>query len=98
MRFKRKHTKKERLELSPEELKELEKLEAEDHVEGMEEDKPAIREERVTRRETKQGRPAKQERSYDRPGDKNGKSEEQEEQQDARGNRRSRRGRKDCGL
>lgn len=95
LRFKRKHTKKERLELSLEELKELEKLEAEDQVEGMEEDKPAIKEERVTRRETKQGRPAKQERSHDRQGEKNGKGEEQEEPQDGRGNRRSRRGKRE---
>ena len=37
LRFHKKHGKKEKLELSPEELKELEKLEAEDMSEGMEE-------------------------------------------------------------
>lgn len=96
LRFRRKHTKKERLELSPEELRELEKLEAEDQVEGMEEDKSAIKEERVNRRDTKQARTARQERSHDRQGEKNSRNgEQEEEQQESRGNRRNRRGKRE---
>ena len=42
LRFKHRHSKKERVELSAEELKELEKLEAEEQLDGVE-DKPATR-------------------------------------------------------
>lgn len=76
LRFKRKHSRKERVELSPEELKELEKLEAEEQSEGVEEitekaeeqntaqDKKGNRHGRNGRRDNRdnrQGRTARQE-------------------------------------
>ncbi len=55
LRFKRRHGKKERVELSAEEMKELAKLEAEDQLDGVE-DKPATKEERGNYRENRQER------------------------------------------
>ena len=92
LRFKRKHSKKERLELSPEELKELEKLEAEEQAEGMEE---GAGEERAVRRENRDNRENHRDRNRDRREEKTEKAEEQNTAQDKKGNRHGRNGRRD---
>lgn len=80
LRFRRKHSKKERLELSPEELKELEQLEAEDQVEEADSrqengsERPAKRDnkrERGRDREDRPGRPERKDRQESGQGEKN---------------------------
>lgn len=101
LHFKRKHSKKERLELSPEELKELEKLEAEELLEGAD-DKPVRKEEHTARRENRQDKTSMQNKTgtQDRKRDRReGRPEREDEQegrqQDRKGNRRGRYGRRD---
>ncbi|HKM35464.1 MAG TPA: regulatory iron-sulfur-containing complex subunit RicT [Lachnospiraceae bacterium] len=83
LKFRRKHTKKERLELSEEELKELEKLEAEEKAE-LTEEKNASKEDRPVKRDNR-----------NRLKETQDKSDESENRQEKRGNRRFRNDRRD---
>lgn len=101
LHFKRKHTKKERLELSPEELKELEKLEAEEQLEGTD-DKSVRKEEHTAKRENRQdkasmpGKAGMQDRNRDRWESRPEREDNQDgRQQDRKGNRRGRYNRQD---
>ncbi len=84
LQFKRKHGKREKLEISAEELKELEKLEAEEQLDGVEE-KPAKRENHREHRENRENR----------QGDGEHSSEQQSGNGERRENRRNRNHRRD---
>ena len=81
LRFKRKHGKKERVELSAEEMKELEKLEAEEQLDGVEE-KSNVREERNHYRDNRQERGAHKDKSF-----RQDRNNRQEHNQDSRQNK-----------
>ncbi len=76
LRFKRRHGKKERVELSAEEMQELAKLEAEEQVDGVE-DKPVSTENHNNHRENRQ----------DRGGNRNHRNRRDNRSNDGQGNR-----------
>ena len=78
LRFKRRHGKKERVELSAEEMQELAKLEAEEQVDGVE-DKPVSTENHNNHRENRQ----------DRGGNRNHRNRRDNRSNDGQGNRQN---------
>ena len=88
LRFKRRHGKRERVELSAEEMQELAKLEAEDQVDGVE-DKPATIENRGNYRENRQDRSGRREKFNKQDGEKT-EGEEAQSSENRRGNRHNR--------
>lgn len=84
LRFRRKHSKKERLELSPEELKELEQLEAEEQTEESE-----------GRTEGAEERPAKRDNRRDRNRDRKGGQAVDKKERNGRNDRGDRNDRND---
>ncbi len=95
LHFKRKHTKKERLELSSEELKELEKLEMEEELEGIEDD-PIHKEEYTSFKDHRQNRTERQDKkNRDKEGKTDKDSVQEGSQQERKGNRRGRYGKRD---
>ena len=93
LQFRRKHGKKERLELTAEELKELELLETEEKTESMEGD-PSGREESSAYRNDGNRQDRNRSRRDNRHGAEEG-GEGQEENRDRRNNQRGRGGRRD---
>lgn len=93
LQFRRKHGKKERLELTAEELKELELLETEEKTESMEDD-PTGREERPARRNGGNHQDKNRGRQDNRHGSEDG-NEGQEDNREWRNNHRGKGGRRD---
>lgn len=89
LQFKKKHGKREKLELSAEEMKELEKLEAEEQLDGVEE-KPVKRENHRENRENRENRHGRNQRRDNRDGNR-----ENRESRDNRESRENREGDKE---
>lgn len=95
LQFKKKHGKREKLELSAEEMKELEKLEAEEQLESVEE-KPAKRDNYRDRREERgERREGKSERVKEQGRENSGEHQSGNANDERRENRRNRNHRSD---